>query len=148
MSPAPRTCTTLIAILAALSLAACDSAGESQDNKALSTICDARADIHDQIDTLKGIRTGETNGDEAQKAVLDIKGDISSITTAADDLSGDKREDMQNANQEFKQSVGKSLQQLSRGNVSGAQASSQIGNATDDLESSYKETLENVDCGD
>ena len=48
----PSIAAVLIALLAALALGAC---GESKEDKAKSTVCDARADISKEVDQLTGL---------------------------------------------------------------------------------------------
>ena len=52
MAMRPYIASLLLVLIAALALGAC---GESKEDKAKSTVCDARADIGKQVDKLKGL---------------------------------------------------------------------------------------------
>jgi Tfp pilus assembly protein PilP len=88
----------LLALLAALALGAC---GESKQDKAKSTVCDARANISKEVDQLKGLTASTVTIDGVQKSLKAITSDLSKIKDAQGDLSGDRRQQVQDATKTF-----------------------------------------------
>jgi len=148
MTPALRTFIAVIAVIPALSLVACDSAGESKENRAQSIICDARADIATQIETLQGLGTGETTVEEAQKAARKIRADISSIRTAQQDLGEERLQEVREARAEFATAVRSALRAAANGDASAPETKQQLSSAADDVQQAYEESLKRIDCGD
>jgi capsule polysaccharide export protein KpsE/RkpR len=132
----------LIAVLAALGLSAC---GESKQDKAKSTVCDARTDISKQVDQLKGLTVSTVTVDGVQNSLKAINSDLSKIRSAQGDLSGDRRQQVQDATKTFTSqmqsiagSVGKS--------TSLSDAKAQFTNALQQLGDAYKQSFAKVDC--
>src|SRR3954452_14239760 len=132
----------LIAVLAALGLGAC---GESPQDKAKSTVCDARADISKQVDQLKGLTLSTATIDGVQSSLKAINSDLSKIRDAQGDLSGDRRQQVQDASKTFTSqlqsiagSVGKS--------TSLSEARAQLTSALQQLGDAYKQSFAKVDC--
>jgi hypothetical protein len=136
--PAP----TVAAILIALALAAC---GESQEENAQQTVCDARQDIADEIDALKGITPATFNADTVSESVSAIQSSLSQIKGARADLSDDRRQEVDSANQAFESQVQDAAQQIASGTRSG-DAASTISAAARQLAVSYEETFARIDC--
>ena len=93
---------TIIAILAAGLLTAC---GESSEEKAQTTVCDARADISAQVDDLKAITPATFSTDAVSKSLSAIQSDLSDIRGAQSDLSDDRRQQVEDATKTFTSSV-------------------------------------------
>jgi hypothetical protein len=132
----------LIAVLAALGLGAC---GESTQDKAKSTVCDARADISKQVDQLKGLTLSTATIDGVQSSLKAINSDLSKIRDAQGDLSGDRRQQVQDASKTFASqlqsivgSVGKS--------TSLSEAKAELTSALQQLGDAYKQSFAKVDC--
>jgi uncharacterized phage infection (PIP) family protein YhgE len=132
----------LIAIFAALGLNAC---GESKQDKAKSTVCDARADISKQVDELKGLTPSTVTVDGVQKNLKAISSDLSKIKDAQGDLSSDRRKQVQDATKTFTSqlqniagSIGKS--------TSLSEAKAQLTSALQQLGDAYKQSFAKVDC--
>jgi hypothetical protein len=132
----------LVAVLLALALGAC---GESQEEKALNTVCDARDDIGKQVDELKGL-TPSTVTTEAVRQNLDaIRKDLNDMTDAQSDLSEDRRSEVEAATKQFTDSIRTVAGEFGR-SLSASDAKTQAANALQELEASYKTTLEPLDC--
>jgi hypothetical protein len=132
----------LIAVLVVLGLGAC---GESTQDKAKSTVCDARADIGKQVDQLKGLTVSTATVDGVQSSLEAINSDLSKIRDAQGDLSGDRRQQVQDATKTFTSqlqsiagSVGKS--------TSLSEAGAQLTSALQQLGDAYKQSFAKVDC--
>jgi hypothetical protein len=132
----------LAAIFIAVALAAC---GESQEENAQQTVCDARQDIADEINTLKGITPATFNVDTVSESVSAIQSALSQIKGARADLSDDRRQELDSANQAFESQVEDVGQQIASG-ATGADAASTISAAAQQLASSYEETFARIDC--
>jgi hypothetical protein len=132
----------LIAVLTALGLGAC---GESKQDKAKTTVCDARADISKQVDQLKGLTVSTVTVDGVQNSLKAISSNLSKIKDAQGDLSGNRRQQVQDATKTFTSqlqsiagSVGKS--------TSLSEAKAQLTSALQQLGDAYKQSFARVDC--
>jgi len=139
----PSIAILLVALLAALGLGACG--GESKQDKAKSTVCDARADISKQVDQLKGLTISTVTVDGVQKNLKAINSDLSKIKDAQGDLSDSRRQQVQDATKTFTSqlqsiagSIGKS--------TSLADAKAQLTSALKQLGDAYKQSFARVDC--
>ena len=132
----------LLVLIAALALGAC---GESKEDKAKSTVCDARADIGKQVDKLKGLTITTASASAAQESLKAINSDLSKITDAQGDLSDDRRQQVETANKAFTsqlQSIAASL----GSSTSLSDAKSQLSSALQQLATAYKQSFARVDC--
>jgi uncharacterized membrane-anchored protein YjiN (DUF445 family) len=133
----------LLLLVAGLAVAAC---GESEQDKASTKVCDARADVKKQVDELRGLTLTTATVDGVTANLKAIRTDLGKIADAQGSLSDDRKKQVQSANQAFKAqmtslaaSVGKSL--------SLADAESQVRTALAQLSDSYKKTLGQINCG-
>jgi len=135
-------CGALSIVLLALVLGAC---GESSEEKAQSTVCDARADIGKQVDTLKGLTPATITTDAVTQSLDAIKQDLQDIGGAQSDLSDDRRSEVEAANKAFTSSV-----QAIAGDVvsslSAADAKSSLVTALQQLGAAYEKAFTPVDC--
>jgi gas vesicle protein len=134
---------TLIGAIAALALA--PGCGESTEDRALTEVCDARADITRQIDELAQLTPTTVTADAVTQNVEAIRGDLRTITEARGELSDDRREEARAANDAFAAEVGSVASTLLR-STSVEEAEAQLGTAVDQLAESYRSTLGTVDC--
>jgi hypothetical protein len=128
---------------AALAVAAC---GQSQEDKAKTKVCDARADVQKQVDELQGLTLATATVDGVTQNLKTIRDDLGKIADAQSDLSDDRRQQVQSANKAFTAQV-KSIAQSVGRSLSVADAKTQLQAATTQLASSYKQTLGRIDCG-
>lgn len=141
MTPRARRAVVAAAALS-LALSAC---GSSSQDKADSTVCDARSDISKQIDTLKGLTPSTITKDAVTQPLDAIKNDLGDIRDAQSDLSADRRSQVQSANQAFSSAV----QQTASGflkSTSASDAGAQLRTATQQLEAAYKSALAPIEC--
>jgi len=132
----------LVALLA-FGLAACG--GKSKEDKALSTVCSARADINTQINTLKGLNAGNFTIDKVQQSITAISSDLSKIADAQGDLKGSRKTQVQNANQQFKSQMTNIVKTVGR-SLSSSDAATQATQALSQLETAYKQAFTPIDC--
>lgn len=138
----PAVAVLLLALMAGLGLGAC---GESKQDKAKSTVCDARAGISKQVDQLKGLTLSTVTVDGVQSSLKAISSDLSKIKDAQGDLSGDRRQQVQDATTTFTSqlqsiagSIGKS--------TSLSDAKAQLTSALQQLGTAYQQSFARVDC--
>ena len=81
-------------LVVALVAAGC---GTSKESKATKTVCDARADIQKHVDTLKGLTLSTATTDQIRTSLSAIRKDLSTITNAEKDLSGQRKQQIQAA---------------------------------------------------
>ncbi len=132
----------LIALLAALGLSAC---GESKQDKAKSTVCDARTDISKQVDQLKGLTVSTVTLDGVQKSLKAIRSDLSKIKDAQGDLSDSRRQQVQDATKTFTSQVQNVAGSVGKG-TSLSDVKAQLTSALQQLGDAYKQSFARVDC--
>lgn len=132
----------LVVALLALALSAC---GESDEEKALNTVCDARDDMAKQIDELKALTPSTITRDGVKENLDAIQKDLKDMRDAQSDLSDDRRNEVEGATKAFTDSVKTVVGDLGR-SLSAEDAKTEVVNALQQLEASYKTTLEPIDC--
>ena len=119
--------------------------GESGEEKAQSDVCDARAKISTEVETLQKL-TPETVTTDAVSASVDaIRGDLEEIRDASDELSQDRRNELKAANDAFVAEVTAIASTVLR-ETTAADAKAQLTTAADELAATYRSTLGEFDC--
>jgi hypothetical protein len=134
--------TIVMLVSAAIALAAC---GQSQEDKAKTQVCDARADVQKQVDQLRGLTPATATVDGVTANLQAIRDDLGKIADAQSNLSDDRRQQVKTANQAFSDKVRATVQNVGR-SLSVADAKTQLKDAATELASSYKQTLGRIDC--
>lgn len=119
--------------------------GESKADKAMADVCDARAGISQQVDTLKGLTPSTASVDKVKSSVQAILDDLSKIAQARKDLADANREQVQQANQAFASQV-KDLAGTVARSVTAQDAAAQLSQAAQDLAGVYQTTYGKIDC--
>ena len=127
----------------AFALGAC---GESSEEKAQTTVCDAKADIGKQVDELKSLTPATVTSDAVKQSLDAIKNDLSDISGAQSELSSDRRSEVEAANKAFASSV-EGIRSEFLTSLSATDAKAAAVTALQQLETSYKETFAPLDCG-
>ena len=130
------------ALLAALALGAC---GQSKADRAKSTVCSARTDIKKQVDSLKGLTLSTATTSQISTSLKAIGEDLGKIAGAQGDLSAQRRQEVQKANQAFTSQI-KDIASSLGSATSLSEASSAVTSALQKLATSYEQTLAKVDC--
>jgi flagellin-like hook-associated protein FlgL len=130
-----------VVLCAALALTAC---GTSKEDKAMSSVCDARADIGKQVDKLRGLTLSTATLQDVQRSLTAIGDDLSKIKNAQGDL-GDRQKQVQQANDAFTSQVKDIVGSLGR-NLSASNAGSKFTTAVQQLASGYRRAFAPVDC--
>jgi hypothetical protein len=132
-------------VLASLALAAAGCGGDSAEERAQSQVCDARASIQQSINSLKGLTASTATTDEVRQQLEAIRKDLGTIRSAQGDLNADRRADLQSANDKFTDTIRTTAQTVLR-STSAQDASTELRQAADQLETTYKSTLSPIDC--
>jgi hypothetical protein len=135
-------CSALMVVLLALALGAC---GESDEEKAQNTVCDAKADIAKQVDELTSLTPATVTSDGVTQNLDAIKNDLKDISDAQSDLSSDRRSEAEAANKAFTSSIQGIASQLGS-SLSAADAKAQVVTALDQLAASYQKAFAPVNC--
>ena len=136
-------CSALAAVMLVLALGACG--GESAEEKAQSTVCDAKADIGKQVDELKSLTPATVTTDAVMQSLDAIKTDLKNISEAQSDLSSDRRSEAEDANKAFTSSVEGTVKELGR-SLSASDAKTAVATALDELGASYETAFEPLNC--
>jgi uncharacterized phage infection (PIP) family protein YhgE len=134
--------TLVLVLVGALALGAC---GESKQDKAKTTVCDARADIGKQVDKLKGLTITTATTDDVQNSLKAINSDLSKIKDAQGDLSDERRKQVQDANKAFTSQLSDIAGSLGK-STSLSEAKAQLTSALQQLATAYKQSFARVDC--
>ena len=135
-------CRVLVMAMLVFALGAC---GESDEEKAQNTVCNAKADIGEQVDELKAVTPATVTGDDVTQNLDQIKTDLKNIEAAQGDLSSDRRSEAEAANKAFTSSVQAIASQLGT-SLSAADAKAQVATALDQLAASYQKAFAPLDC--
>lgn len=137
-----RTAAASLLVGLALALGAC---GESDEDQARDDVCDARADIKQQIESLQGLTLATATKDQVTTALNAIKEDLEQIGGATDELGDDLKQQVQQANQTFKADLDAAVEDVGQ-STSLAAAAEGIKSAIAQLGTSYRQALEPIDC--
>lgn len=130
------------AVALALALGAC---GESSEEKAQNTVCDARDDMSQQVDTLKSLTPATVTTDAVSQSLDAIKNDLKEIAGAQSDLSSDRRSEVEAANKAFTSSIEQIAGEVAS-SLSASDAKAGIVTAAQQLAASYEKTFAPINC--
>jgi hypothetical protein len=133
----------LAVVMLALALGACG--GESSEERAQNTLCDARDDIGKQVDELKNLTPATVTTDAVKQNLDAIRDDLNDIAEAQSDLSSDRRNEVEAANKEFTGSIQEIVSQFGS-SLSASDAKAGVVTALQQLEASYQKTFAQVNC--
>jgi Flp pilus assembly protein TadB len=143
IAPLPRAALALALVAClALALTAC---GKSKEDKAMDSVCSARADINKQVNHLKSLTPSTATLQDVQKSVTAMVNDLKKITDAQGDLKGDRKTQVQNANAQFKSQLTNIVQTVGR-SLSAGQAKTQATQALQALSSAYQKAFAPINC--
>lgn len=132
----------LIVLLLATFGSAC---GESDEEQAMSDVCDARADIQKQVDELSNLTLANATVDGITGNLNAIQDDLETIANAQGDLNDERRQQVESANKEFSAQVQSIAGDLGS-SLSLSGAGEQLQSALNQLADSYQQTFAKVDC--
>ena len=135
-------CSVLAVVMLVFALGAC---GESDEEKAQNEVCDAKADIAQQVDELKSLNSTTVTADGVTSSLDAIKDDLNDISDSQSDLSSDRRSEAEAATKAFSSSVQGTASELGS-SLSAADAKAQVITAIDQLAASYQTAFAPVKC--
>ena len=131
-----------VAVTTSLALGGC---GTSKEDEANNQVCDARADIQQQVDSLKQMSASTVTLDSVKNSVQAIGNDLKKIADAQGDLSQERRSQLQEANKAFATDL-KDIGSTVLRSTSLEEAKTQLQQAVTKLSDTYSSTLAKVDC--
>jgi Tfp pilus assembly protein PilP len=134
----------LIAVLIVplLVLAGC---GSSEEDDAMAAVCSARDGIAKQVDELRSLTLATATTDQVTESVQAIRDDLSTIRENREQLSDDRREEVQAANDAFAGQVRELAGTVGR-SVSAEGAKEQLKGSLEQLAAGYRSTFGQIDC--
>ena len=134
----------LAVLLVAFAVSACG--GDSAEEKAQASVCDARDDISKQVDSLKGMTISSATTSDISNSLTAIRNDLKEIKNAQADLSDERKTQIRDANQAFESQVRGIVATIGTStSLSGAR--DQLASAFDQLATTYQSTFAKFDCG-
>ncbi|MBJ7459130.1 MAG: hypothetical protein JHD02_08085 [Thermoleophilaceae bacterium] len=118
---------------------------ESEEEKALTAVCTARADIQKRVESLASTNITNFTLNGFKENVSGISNDVATIRDNQSKVNPDRKAELQAANQQFETAVTDTLKSLGT-SLSLENAQDKLKSAGQELVNSYKETLEPVDC--
>jgi hypothetical protein len=125
--------------------AGCGGDDTSTQDKALNDVCDARADIGKQVDTLKQLTPSTITADQMSTSVTAIGNDLKQIGDAQGSLSDARRKEIADANKAFSAQIRQISSTLLK-STSVDQARAQLQTAVTQLADAYRTSLAPIDC--
>ena len=136
-----RRMTIAASIVLATAAVAC---GDSAEETAQTKVCDARASIKSDIAEIKALPVAAASRDAAAAALRSIRDSLREIRGAQEDLSPQRREDVENATKAFGTEVRTAIAtSAGTGATTGG-----AGTAADELGTAYEQAFRPVDCSD
>ena len=135
-----KLCGCLVAL--AVVLAGC---GESDEETAQSSVCDARASIQTQVQELDGLTASTVTVEGVKSSLQSIGDDLTKIGNARGDLSGDRKDEAEQAVQSFRTEV-KDIRENLLSSLSAADAKQQLASSFDALAASFRTAFAPIDC--
>jgi hypothetical protein len=132
----------LAVVMLALALGAC---GESDEEKAQNTVCNAKTDIGEEVDELKSVTPATFTADDVKQNLDAIQVDLKNISAAQGELSSDRRSEAEAATKEFSSSVQGIASELGS-SLSASDAKAQLVTALQQLQASYQKAFAPLNC--
>jgi uncharacterized phage infection (PIP) family protein YhgE len=133
----------LLALAAVVVLAGCG--GQSDQEKAQSTVCDARADIGKQVNELKALTPATASVNGVRANINAIQDDLRKIVDAQGTLSDDRRAQVKAATDQFTARVTQLVQEATT-SLTLKDAASRLRAAVSDLATAYSQSIGKIDC--
>ncbi len=132
-----------LVVAAGLVLAACG--GESDQEKAQKTVCDARADIGKQVNELKALTPATASVNGVRANINAIQDDLRKIVDAQSTLSDDRRAQVKAATDQFTARVAQLVQEATS-SLTLEDAATRLRAAVSDLATAYSQSIGKIDC--
>jgi hypothetical protein len=139
----PHRVALLVLAIGALTLPAC---GESDEEKALNDVCDARADIEQKVKDLGALTPSAASVDQIEQDVTAIGNDVETFANVQDDLDDERKQQVETANQKFSSQLDALAEDLSGSLTGGGDAQAALASALDQLGTAHRTAYQSVDC--
>jgi dsDNA-specific endonuclease/ATPase MutS2 len=136
----------LVLVLLLVASAFAVGCGESDAEKAQDDVCDARADLEQQIDNLAGLTLTSESVEKIQDIVNAVEEDLQQIADAQADLSEERRQEVESATEEFTSEFEAVADDVGE-DLSLSEGTEKVESAATQLAASYEETFATIDCG-
>ena len=136
----------MIAIVAGLLAVLPVACGESEEEKAQDSVCDARADIQKRVDDLAALTITSASIDDVTSNLRAIREDLEKIAAEREDLAPEQRQEVEQAAKSFRSELEAAANDVVSGAASGEEAGARVGSALDDLARSFRQAYGPVDC--
>jgi Tfp pilus assembly protein PilP len=133
----------LLVLASVVVLAGCG--GQSEQEKAQTTVCDARADIGKQVNALKALTPATATVNGVRANVNAIQDDLRKIVDAQQSLNDDRRAQVKAATDQFTARVTDLVQQATK-SLTLRDAATQLRAAVGDLATAYSQSIGKIDC--
>ena len=135
-------CSFLAVVMLVFALGAC---GESDEEKAQNTVCDAKAEIGAEVDELKAVTPATVTADGVRQNLAAIQVELKNIEAAQGELSSDRRSEAEAATKAFTSSIAGIASELGS-SLSASDAKAGVVTALDQLAASYEEAFAPLNC--
>jgi flagellar basal body-associated protein FliL len=132
-------------LVAVLAVAVYFLTKESKEEKALQAVCGARQDIKAKVVSLATTTPQTFTLEKFKSDVTGITDDLETIKTNEAKLKPNRKQEIQAANEQFKDALTTTITGLGT-SISVKNAKTKFAEAGQELITSYKNTLEPVDC--
>jgi hypothetical protein len=138
--------TWIVGLLACLLVALPVACGESEEEKAQNSVCDARADIQKRVDDLAALTITSASIDDVTSNLKGIRDDLEKIAAEREDLAPEQRQEVEQAAKSFRSELEAAAKDVVSGATSGEEAGASVGAALDQLAKSFRQAYGPVDC--
>lgn len=134
-----------VVALVAIVLVIVNPFAESEEEKALTAVCNSKVEIQKQVDSLKSITPATFTTQEVQDSITAIGDELGVIRENIPTLADDVRADVQAANQKFRSSFLSITAQVAK-TLSAEDAAAQLKQAFTELATAYGQAFASVKC--
>jgi len=133
----------VVVVVVAAVVAACG--GQSDQEKAQSTVCDARADIGKQVNELKALTPATASVNGVRANIDAIQDDLRKIVDAQSTLSDQRRAQVKAATDQFTARVTQLVREATT-SLTLKDAATRLRAAVSDLATAYSQSIGKIDC--
>ena len=133
-----------LTVLLAVAVSACG--GDSAEEKAQASVCDARAGISKQVESLQDLTLTTATTNQIRDSLTAIGDDLQKIKSVQADLGDERRSQIQDANKAFESEVKGIVSSLGT-STSLSDAQTKLDDALGQLATAYRNTYAKIDCG-
>ena len=137
-----RSASAIAMLFSVLVLTAC---GQSSQEKAKAQVCEARADINKQINTLSILTLSTSSVTQAKSSLEAIAGDLNKIKGAQANLNPARKQQVEGATNTFEAQLTAIVKSFTS-TLSLTNVETQVKSAVTQLTTSYKQTLAPISC--